>query len=96
MGQYVGYFYFPPKKFKTTSHSAYWACAKRLYGINWSRDFENYTELEKILEKLKGSRTEFFAKDYEKSKILSEILETKCTNLDDYACTKNSKFDFQR
>ena len=40
------------------------------------------------MKKLKASRTEFFAKDYEKRKILSEILETKCTNLDDYACPK--------
>ena len=45
-----------------------------------------YTELEKILKKLKAPETEFFAKGYEKCKILSEILETKVTNLYDYAC----------
>ena len=34
-------------------------------------------ELEKMLKNIEATETEFFAKDYEKSKILSKILETK-------------------
>ena len=37
---------------------------------------------------MKAPETEFFAKGYENCKILSEILEKKVTNLDDYACPK--------
>ena len=47
------------------------------------------------LKKLKAPETEFFAKGYEKCKILSEILETKVTNLDDYACLKVQNLIFK-
>ena len=50
--------------------------------------YEKYTELEKILKNLEATDTKFFAKGYEKCKILSEFLETKIINLDDYACPK--------
>ena len=49
---------------------------------------KNILSLKNIEKKLKAPETEFFAKGYEKFKILSEILETKVTNLDDYACPK--------
>ena len=74
------------KKFKPTSQS-FW-CTQHLHGINWSSGYEKYTELEKILKNLEATDTEFFAKGYEKCKILSEFLETKIINLDDYACPK--------
>ena len=64
------------------------SCKKHLHGINWSSGYQKYTELEKILRKIKAPETEFFAKVYEQSKILSEILKTKVANLDDYACSK--------
>ena len=63
--------------------------------INWNSGHEKYTELEKILKKLKAPETEFFAKGYEKCKNLSEILETKLTNLDDYACPKVQNLIFK-
>ena len=85
-GQTEGYSFLPPKKFKPTSQS-FW-CTQHLHGINWSSGYEKYTELEKILKKLEATDTEFFAKGYEKCKILSEFLETKIINLDDYACPK--------
>ena len=85
-GQTVGYSFLPPKKFKTTSQSTW--CTKPLHVINWNSGHENHTELGKILKNLQAPETEFFAKGYEKCKILSEILETKVTNLDDYACLK--------
>ena len=47
-------------------------CTKHLNGINWSRSYEKYTELEKVL-KNKSTRNEVFAKVYEKSTKLSEI-----------------------
>ena len=72
--------FFLPKNFKAESQSAW--CTKHLHGINWNSGREKY-ELEKIRKKLKAPKTEFFAKGYEKCKILSEILETKVTNLDD-------------
>ena len=40
------------------------------------------------LKNLEATDTEFFAKGYEKCKILSEFLETKIINLNDYACPK--------
>ena len=89
----MGYSFLLPKKFKATSQSAW--CTKHLHGINWNSGREKYTELEKILKKLKAPETEFFAKGYEKCKILSEILETKVTNLDDYACPKVQKLIFK-
>ena len=46
------------------------------------------TELEKILKNLEARETEFFAKCYQKSKNLSEFLETKIINVNDYACPK--------
>ena len=92
-GQTVGYSFFPPKIFKATSQSAW--CTKHIHGINWNSGHEKYTELEKILKKLKAPETEFFAKGYEKCKILSEILETKVTNLDDYACPKVQNLIFK-
>ena len=64
------------------------SCKKHLHGINWSSGYQNYTELEKILRKIKAPETEFFAKVYEQSEILSGILKTKVANLDDYACPK--------
>ena len=81
-GHFVGCFFVPPKKSKVTSQSVW--CTKHFHGINWSRSHENYTELEKILK-------QYFAKLYEKSKTLSEILETKVTSLDDYAWPKVQK-----
>ena len=86
IGQTVGYFFLPSEKFKATSQSAW--CRKHLHGFNLKSGHEKYTELEKIWKQLKAPETEFFAKGYEKCKILSEILETKVTNLDDYACPK--------
>ena len=85
-GQTEGYSFLPPKKFKPTSQ-LFW-CTRHLHGINWSSGYEKYTELEKILKNLEATDTEFFAKGYEKCKILSEFLETKIINLDDYACPK--------
>ena len=40
--------------------------------------------LKKKLKNLEATETEIFAKRYEKCKILSEFLETKIINLDDY------------
>ena len=82
----MGYSFLPPKKFKTTSQSA--GCTKHLQGFNWNSGHEKYTELEKVLKKLKAQETEFFASGYKKCKILLEILETKVTSLDYYACPK--------
>ena len=59
-GQTVGYSFLPPKKFKATSQSAW--CTKHLHGNNWSCASEKYTELQKILKKLKAPETEFFCK----------------------------------
>ena len=56
---------------------------------------KNILSLKKILKKLKASETEFFAKGYEKCKILSEIMETKVTNLDDYECPKVQNLIFK-
>ena len=92
--QTVGYSFFPPKKFTGTSRSSW--CTKHIHGIRWSSVFKKYTELEKILKNLEATETELFAKGYEKCKILSEFLETKITNLDDYACPKVQFFDIQR
>ena len=80
-------------KFKASSQSAW--CTKHLHRINWNSGHEKYTELQKILKKLKAPETEFFAKGYEKCKILSEILETKVTNLDDYARQKVQNLIFK-
>ena len=85
--------FFLPKNFKATSQSAW--CTKHLHGTNRNSGHEKYTELEKIIKKLKAPKTEFFAKGYEKCKILSEILETKVTNLDDYACPKVQNLIFK-
>ena len=49
---------------------------------------KNILNLKKKLKNLEATDTEFFAKGYEKCKILSEFLETKIINLDDYACPK--------
>ena len=57
-GQTVGYSFFPPKNFKATSQSA--CCKMHLHRINWNSGHEIYTELEKILKKLKAPETEFF------------------------------------
>ena len=49
---------------------------------------KKYTDLEKILKNLEATETYFFAKCYEKCKILSDFLQTKNINFDDYACLK--------
>ena len=41
-----------------------------------------------MLKNLEATETEIFAKRYEKCRILSEVLETKISNLDNYACPK--------
>ena len=56
---------------------------------------KNILILKKVLKKLKAPETEFFGKGYEESKILSEILETKITNLDDYARPKVQNLIFK-
>ena len=89
----MGYSFLPTKKFKATSQSAW--CTKHLYGFNWNSGHEKNTDLEKILKKLKAPETEFFGKGYKKCKILSEILETKVTNLDDYACPEIQNLVFK-
>ena len=84
-GQIDIYSFLPPKKFKPTSQSSW--CTKHLHGVNWSIGYEKFTELEKLLKNLEASETEiFFAKSYEKCKILSEFLETMILYLDDYDC----------
>ena len=85
-GPTVGYSFLPPKKFKPTSQS--FNCTQHLYGINWSRGYKKFTELEKIMKNLEATETEFFAKGYEKCKNLSEFFQTKINNLDNYACPK--------
>ena len=45
-------------------------------------------KLKKKFKKLGARETEYIAKGYEKCKILSEFLEAKIINLDDYACPK--------
>ena len=85
-GQTVGYSFLPPKKFKPTSQTS--CSTKHLHGINWSSGYKKCTELEKILKNLEVRETEFFAKVYEKCKILTKFLKTKIDNLDDYACPK--------
>ena len=56
---------------------------------------EKYTELEKILKKLKAPETEFFAKVYDKCKICQKFwkqrLQTWILRM-----SKSSEFDFQR
>ena len=44
----------------------------------------------KVLKNLEARETEFFAKCFEKCKILSEFFETKISSLDDYTCLKLS------
>ena len=85
-GQTVGYSFLPPKKLKPTSQSSW--LTKNLHGISWSSGYKKYTEFEKTLKNLEATETEFFAKGYEKCKILSKFLETKIINLDDYSCPK--------
>ena len=85
-GHTVGLYFLPPKKIKTTSQSFWFT--PHLHGINWSSGYKKYTELEKILKNLEATETESFAKGSEKCKILSEFLETKKTNLNEYACSK--------
>ena len=51
-GQTVGYSFLPPKQFKATSQPAW--CTKHLHRINWNSGHEKYTELGKILKKLKA------------------------------------------
>ena len=92
-GQTVGSSFLPPKKIKATSQSAW--CTTHFHGINWNSGHEKNTKLEKILKKLKAPETEFFAKSYKKCKNLSEILEKKVTNLDDYACPKVQNLIFK-
>ena len=79
--------FFLPKNSNQHPNLFFW-CTQYLHGINSSSGYEKYTELEKILKNLGATDTEFFAKGYEKCKILSEFLETKIINLDDYACPK--------
>ena len=67
-GQTIGYSFLHPKKFKPTTQS-FW-CTQHLHGINWSSGYKNYSELEKILKNLEATETEYFAKGYEKCKIL--------------------------
>ena len=69
-GQTVGYSFLPPKKFKPTSQP-FW-CTQHLHGINWSSGYKKHTEFGKIMKCLEATETEFFAKGYEKCKILSE------------------------
>ena len=78
-GQTIVYSFLPPKTIKPTSQSSW--CTKHLHGIDWSSDYENYTELQKILKNLEATEMEFFAKGYEKCKLLSEFLEMKVTIL---------------
>ena len=54
-GQPVGCSFIPPKKLKVTSQSA--SCTKRFPGINWSSGHKKYTELVKIVKKLKAPET---------------------------------------
>ena len=49
----------------------------------------------KNFKKLKTPETEFFANGYEKCKTLSEILESKVKDLDDYASLKNQNSIFK-
>ena len=58
-GQTVEYSFLPPNKFKTTSQSAWFM--KQFHGINCSSGHETYTELEKVLKKIKIPEMEFFA-----------------------------------
>ena len=81
-GQTVGYSFLPPKNSNqhpnifgvhTISLESIWAVVTKIY---WT------------WRNIEGTETEIFAKRYEKSKFLSEVLETKIINLDDYACPK--------
>ena len=58
----MGYSFLPPKNFKATFQSAW--CTKHLHRINCNSGYEKYTELEKILKKLKAPEMEIFAKGY--------------------------------
>ena len=49
---------------------------------------KNILSFEKIEKKLKTPETEFLTNGYEKCKTLSEILESKVKDLDDYSSPK--------
>ena len=67
----MGYSFLSPKILKAASQPVW--CTKHFHRISWSSGHEKHIELEKILKKLRAPETEFFAKAYEKCKILSEI-----------------------
>ena len=83
----MGYFFLGPNKFKSTSQSAW--CKKHLHEINWSKGYEKYNELEKILKKIKAPEGN------QKPEILLEKLDTKATDLG-LRMPKFSQFGFQR
>ena len=96
-GQTIVHSFLPPKKIKPTSQSSW--CTKHLHGIDWSSDYETYTELGKILKKLEATEMEFFAKDYEKCKILSDFLEIKIIILEcpkvQFLIFKDKEYDWR-
>ena len=74
-GQTVGYSFLPHEKFKATSQSAW--CTKHLHGIHWNSGHEKYTDLEKIMKKLKARETEFLQKVMKNVKICQKFWQQR-------------------
>ena len=76
--QTVGYSFLPTKKLRATSQSAWWT--KHLHGNNWNSGHEKYTDLEKIMKKLKARETEFLQKVMKNVKFCQKFWQQRLQN----------------
>ena len=62
-----------------------------MHGINWNHGKLDYSELAFTIHQHCSQTTEYFAKVFEKCKIISPYLCKDVKNLDDLGCPKASK-----
>ena len=90
-GIVFGYTFLPANDYKTT-FQAKWN-TKNLHGINGNNGNVEYPDLPTRNHQHCSPTIEYFAKGFEKSKILSNFLDVE--NLDNFGCPKASKLIFK-
>ena len=85
-GSVQGFSFCQPKNFKSNKQTTW--NTNHLHGIAWSSGKLEYEKLFAVLYDIIKMNAEFFAKGFEKCRLLTRLLGQKVQNLDDYGCPK--------
>ena len=85
-GSLQGFSFCPSKTFKPNKQTSW--NTKHLHGIAWSSGKLDFEKLFAVFYSINVMNTEMFAKEFEKCRLLTRLLEQIAKKVDDYGCPK--------